>query len=596
MPRLARIATAQGESAHEHRRHRSHRALGRLVIEDCWSRSPRRTRSPPSSATGTRPPASRPAASSVRDRRLQPARDAPAAPSRAGDRVLLISGNEVGAARAAAPRRHRRRAGRRASRCSRTPACWAGPTPTSRSPTSTRPPSRRILDVRAAVLPAAQRLVQRELHRARSPPPCGARRRRRQPRARAGSPPPRAPTTPPAAAAVLTGEGHENTVYELSGDTAWSFAEYAAEVSRQTGKEIPYRDVSPQERYVALTGRGGRAGAGRRRSSPTWTRRSRAASWPRPPATCPGCIGRPTTPLADAIAVALKELRRAVRGAPVPGQRPVPRLTGLRTRPPGTAGPHRPIGRHDRMKTGMTAGPGGATFAGAAQHHGRAPCSLEAISAPDCLRLRRLRHVGPAAALLASAGRRRRRRDPRPPHGVVAARRWSSSWPCCAAGPGSARCCGSPGRLGLVPLAAAVISVNWGLYIWAVNAGHVLEASLGYFINPLVSIAFGVLLLRERLRPRSGRRSASALVAVAVLTVGYGKLPWISLDAGLLASPRTGWSRRASSSTGSRASAPRPPSSSCPRSASCSSSACAASPASPPAAWARRCCSRPAVS
>ncbi len=58
-----------------------------------------------------------------------------------------------------------------------------------------------------------------------------------------------------------------------------------------------------------------------------------------------------------------------------------------------------------------------------------------------------------------------------------------------------------PRKLGLITVAAAVITVNWGLYIWSVNAGYVVESSLGYFINPLVTIAMGVLLLKERLRP-----------------------------------------------------------------------------------------------
>src|SRR3954447_3343033 len=58
-----------------------------------------------------------------------------------------------------------------------------------------------------------------------------------------------------------------------------------------------------------------------------------------------------------------------------------------------------------------------------------------------------------------------------------------------------------PRRLGLLAVAAAVISVNWGLYIWGVNSGHVVETSLGYFINPLVTIALGVLVLHERLGP-----------------------------------------------------------------------------------------------
>lgn len=86
-----------------------------------------------------------------------------------------------------------------------------------------------------------------------------------------------------------------------------------------------------------------------------------------------------------------------------------------------------------------------------------------------------------------------------------------------------------PRRLGLVALAATAISVNWGLYIWGVNSGHVVETALGYFINPLVSIGFGVLLLRERLRPAQWAAVGVGVVAVGVLAVGYGKLPWISL-------------------------------------------------------------------
>jgi len=86
-----------------------------------------------------------------------------------------------------------------------------------------------------------------------------------------------------------------------------------------------------------------------------------------------------------------------------------------------------------------------------------------------------------------------------------------------------------PRRLGLVALAATAISVNWGLYIWGVNSGHVVETALGYFINPLVSIGFGVLLLRERLRPAQWAAVGVGVLAVGVLAVGYGKLPWIAL-------------------------------------------------------------------
>ncbi|GAA3813480.1 EamA family transporter RarD [Streptomyces coacervatus] len=86
-----------------------------------------------------------------------------------------------------------------------------------------------------------------------------------------------------------------------------------------------------------------------------------------------------------------------------------------------------------------------------------------------------------------------------------------------------------PRRLGLVAVAAAVITVNWGVYIWSVNSGHVVEASLGYFINPLVTIAMGVLLLKERLRPVQWVAVGTGFTAVIVLTVGYGQPPWISL-------------------------------------------------------------------
>lgn len=86
-----------------------------------------------------------------------------------------------------------------------------------------------------------------------------------------------------------------------------------------------------------------------------------------------------------------------------------------------------------------------------------------------------------------------------------------------------------PRKLALTAIAATVISVNWGLYIWAVNNGHVVEASLGYFINPLVTIALGVLVLGERLRRAQWAAVGISFAAVLVLAVGYGRPPWISL-------------------------------------------------------------------
>ena len=83
--------------------------------------------------------------------------------------------------------------------------------------------------------------------------------------------------------------------------------------------------------------------------------------------------------------------------------------------------------------------------------------------------------------------------------------------------------------LRVLALAAVFISANWLTYIWAVNSGHVVEASLGYFINPLVTIAMGVLLLKERLRPAQWAAVGIGFAAVLVLTIGYGRPPWISL-------------------------------------------------------------------
>lgn len=81
----------------------------------------------------------------------------------------------------------------------------------------------------------------------------------------------------------------------------------------------------------------------------------------------------------------------------------------------------------------------------------------------------------------------------------------------------------------LLAVAAVVISVNWGTYIWGVNNGRVVEASLGYFINPLVTVLMGVLILGERLRRLQWVALGVATVAVVVLTVEYGRPPWVAL-------------------------------------------------------------------
>jgi len=84
-------------------------------------------------------------------------------------------------------------------------------------------------------------------------------------------------------------------------------------------------------------------------------------------------------------------------------------------------------------------------------------------------------------------------------------------------------------RLALLVAAAVVLTVNWGTFIWGVNSGHVVETSLGYFINPLVSVLAGVLVLGERLRRAQWVAVGLGAGAVLVLTVGYGRPPWIAL-------------------------------------------------------------------
>lgn len=84
-------------------------------------------------------------------------------------------------------------------------------------------------------------------------------------------------------------------------------------------------------------------------------------------------------------------------------------------------------------------------------------------------------------------------------------------------------------RLAKLALAAAFIAVNWGVYIYGVTTERVVEASLGYFINPLVTVLLGVAVLGERLRRAQWVAVAAAVVAVVVLTVAGGELPWIAI-------------------------------------------------------------------
>ncbi|MFZ9100395.1 MAG: EamA family transporter RarD [Candidatus Planktophila sp.] len=78
-----------------------------------------------------------------------------------------------------------------------------------------------------------------------------------------------------------------------------------------------------------------------------------------------------------------------------------------------------------------------------------------------------------------------------------------------------------------------LISINWLTYIWATNNGHVVEAALGYYINPLIIIAFGVLLLRERMRPLQWVAVGIAAIGVTILTLDYGRLPWVAISLAL---------------------------------------------------------------
>ena len=77
--------------------------------------------------------------------------------------------------------------------------------------------------------------------------------------------------------------------------------------------------------------------------------------------------------------------------------------------------------------------------------------------------------------------------------------------------------------------ATALISVNWVVYIWATNNGHVVEASLGYYINPIIIIAIGVILFKEKMRKLQWISVSIATFGVLVLAIDYGRLPWVAL-------------------------------------------------------------------
>lgn len=83
--------------------------------------------------------------------------------------------------------------------------------------------------------------------------------------------------------------------------------------------------------------------------------------------------------------------------------------------------------------------------------------------------------------------------------------------------------------VGRLSLAGALIVVNWSVYVYAVQSGHTVDAALGYFINPLVTVALGLLVMREHISPAQKVAVGLGGVAVVVLVIGLGRLPWVSL-------------------------------------------------------------------
>ncbi|GAC1042722.1 EamA family transporter RarD [Rhizobium sp. No.120] len=87
----------------------------------------------------------------------------------------------------------------------------------------------------------------------------------------------------------------------------------------------------------------------------------------------------------------------------------------------------------------------------------------------------------------------------------------------------------NPRTIAMASLTAALVTINWGTYVWAIGAGHSLDAALGYFINPLFSIALGAILLKEKLAPTQIVAICLAAIAVIILTVKAGTVPWVAL-------------------------------------------------------------------
>ena len=86
-----------------------------------------------------------------------------------------------------------------------------------------------------------------------------------------------------------------------------------------------------------------------------------------------------------------------------------------------------------------------------------------------------------------------------------------------------------PGTLAILTLTTLLVSSNWFIFIWSIHSGHVLQTSLGYYINPLVNVFLGMIFLKERLRPLQKVAVCLAGIGVGWLAVDYGQLPWVSL-------------------------------------------------------------------
>jgi chloramphenicol-sensitive protein RarD len=111
---------------------------------------------------------------------------------------------------------------------------------------------------------------------------------------------------------------------------------------------------------------------------------------------------------------------------------------------------------------------------------------------------------------------------------------WAAPWAFLAVllarqGGRSRPCCASPAPWACWPCSTAAIFINWSIYVFAVNANHVIEASLGYYINPLMNMAAGALLFRERISREGAIAIGLAVIGVAIQTAALGHLPIISL-------------------------------------------------------------------